>query len=519
MLRDVLQHPRFLLAACATGLLVLLGIAVELQWVNLLAFEAKLDFKEAKALVPPIRFGMAFVPVLVAALWVRWTWRSSDRVKGFAYSVAILLCWLGALFAASEDRFRPFREPLLTYGQCVLFFIGLGWVVWFVEVASRHFESKRDDIDSFGLHVIRPRDRRLNWNPLDPAAWYYGRENKRLNQSLALLSSYVVFFFVACVWFAALRGGSKDSYELPGGGGGGGGGGKSEQASIVQQVQLKKVTRRKLVINPYSSILFNAPPIDEVKLALPQATEHLYSAGQGKGAGSGSGSGIGYGDGDGSGFGPGTSQGKVRFIRLEYAGGDWNQDMSFFSGENMLREYGIRTQQKVSEKEEVRSIAQLKGFPAEKSPPFVYLTGEKSISISASEAKILKEYMLDKHGMLFIDNGGSAHFHNQVLAMMQQVLPNVRPTPVPLDDIIHRVPFAIPYFPYVAPHGGKEALGWRVDGRLVAYYHPGDIGDAWADDHAGVKREIYDACYQLGVNVIFYAHVEYSKWLMSRAKK
>ena len=76
-----------------------------------------------------------------------------------------------------------------------------------------------------------------------------------------------------------------------------------------------------------------------------------------------------------------------------------------------------------------------------------------------------------------------------------------------------------PFLPYVAPHGGKEALGWRIDGRLVAYYHPGDIGDAWADGHAGVKAEIKEFCDQLGVNVIFYAHAEYSKWLSSRMKK
>jgi hypothetical protein len=96
---------------------------------------------------------------------------------------------------------------------------------------------------------------------------------------------------------------------------------------------------------------------------------------------------------------------------------------------------------------------------------------------------------------------------------MSRVLPTVEPVRVPLDDPIHRVPYAIPFLPYVAPHGGKDAWGWKVDGRWVAYYHPGDIGDAWADGHAGVRREIWEACYQLGVNVIFYAHVEYNKWL------
>ena len=47
----------------------------------------------------------------------------------------------------------------------------------------------------------------------------------------------------------------------------------------------------------------------------------------------------------------------------------------------------------------------------------------------------------------------------------------------------------------------------------MAYYHPGDIGDAWADGHAGVRRPIWEYCYQLGTNVIFYAHSQYNRWL------
>jgi hypothetical protein len=117
--------------------------------------------------------------------------------------------------------------------------------------------------------------------------------------------------------------------------------------------------------------------------------------------------------------------------------------------------------------------------------------------------------------MLFASSG-SSHFHNQFMALMTRVLPDIRPVPVPLDDTIHRVPFAVPLLPYVVPHGGREALGWSADGRWLTYYHPGDISDAWADGHAGVSREVYDGCYQLGANVINYGHVEYSKWLQAK---
>ena len=101
----------------------------------------------------------------------------------------------------------------------------------------------------------------------------------------------------------------------------------------------------------------------------------------------------------------------------------------------------------------------------------------------------------------------------------EKVLPKVRPVKVPLDHQVHQVPYVIPFLPYVAPHGGKDAFGWVVDSRLVAYYHPGDIGDAWADGHAGVRPEIAELCYQLGTNIIFYAHAEYNKWLDRQNKK
>ena len=227
---------------------------------------------------------------------------------------------------------------------------------------------------------------------------------------------------------------------------------------------------------------------------------------------------MGYGAGSEAGFSGGTQRGKVRFIRLKYDGGDWDQDFGVGADLNMLIEYGIRTGHKVHDQTEARTVSQLANFPLGKSPPFVYMTGQQGISLSKGEIAVLREYLVDKHGMLFCDNGGSIHFHNQFFSLMAQVLPQIQPVKVPLDDIIHRVPYTLPFLPIVAPHGGKFAWGWKMDGRWLVYYHPGDIADAWADDHAGVPPEIYEYCYQLGTNIIFYAHVEYNKWLDARLK-
>ncbi|MDA0832656.1 MAG: DUF4159 domain-containing protein [Planctomycetota bacterium] len=411
------------------------------------------------------------------------------RTLNLQLSALFIVTWPFVVWVLDMLELREASAIFARWGTGGLFCIGLAWFVWGMELASQRFERMRHQRDT-----NLPR----SWHPLDVRAWYYGERSPKLRQSLAGLLSYSLMFLFALLLFSQLSG-CQELYEMPAGGG--------EQQTVAQTVKLQKIIKKKFVVNPFSAILFKVPPIDEIKLQLTEITKHAYT--------------VGYGQGEGAGYAGGTKQGKVRFIRIEYAGGDWDQDFGVGSDLNMLMEYGLRTNQPVNSHTESRTIEQLKNFPVGSSPPFVFMTGQGSISLSSAQVKILREYLDEKHGMLFIDNGGSGHFHNQVLAMMRNVLPQVRPTPIPLDDIIHRVPFQIPFLPYVAPHGGKEALGWRVDGRLVCYYHPGDIADAWADDHAGVPPEIWEACYQLGTNVINYAHAEYSKWLVSRgaAKK
>jgi hypothetical protein len=415
------------------------------------------------------------------------TRRPASRWRCVLGTVAYIALWAVSTRAADALNWDTVRSWLVLYGLVGLFFVGLGWVIWSVEWVSRRCQARRREAG---------RTPRRIWNPLDQDAWYYGRGNRKLNQSVTALLVYSLVFFVLVAVIAQLcRKGSI--YELPGGGG--------QAKALPQTIRLQKIVRTKYVVNPYSAIRFDVPPIDDVKLRLDEATEHTYAVGYGEGKG-------------GPGFGTGTARGKVRFIRLQYPGGDWDQDFGVGADLNMLLEYGIRTGQKVADKTESRTVDELRGFPTGKSPPVVYLTGERSIVLSKHETKVLREYLLKQHGMLFGDNGGSAHFHHQFLSMMGAVLPEVRPVRIPLDDVIHRIPYHIPFLPYVAPHGGKDALGWWVDGRWVCYYHPGDIGDAWCDGHAGIKPEVWECCYQLGTNILFYAHVEYAKWLESQQR-
>jgi hypothetical protein len=457
----------------------------------------------------PVHWTVALVSLPLGLLWCVWAACSVRRANSavcFFLSVLYVVWWQLSLVAADWMLWDVLRANLARYGTVGLFLVGLGWVVWFVDRAAQPLEAKRT------ARRLQARTAELaaapladgaaagpmvepTWNPLDPGAWYYGRRFGKLNQSMAALVSYSLFFLLALVLLSQIQG-CEEIYDLPAGGG--------EQKTIAQTVKVQRIIRKKFVVNPYSAILFEVPPIDDVKLNLNEATEHAYT--------------IGYGEGSGAGFGGGTARGKVRFIRLEYEGGDWDRNFGIGGDQNMLIEYGIRTNHRVADNTESRRIAQLKSFPPNKSPPLVFMTGQKNISLSNSELKILRDYLLRKHGMIFADNCGSRHFHNQFLSMMNRVLPDVRPVPIPLDDVIHRVPYQIPFLPYVAPHGGKEALGWWKDGRWVCYYHPGDIGDAWRDDNSGVRAEIWEACYQLGTNVLFYAHAEYSKWLEAQEK-
>lgn len=400
-------------------------------------------------------------------------------------SILLIPIWQGLVLGASHYQWPELHDGLVLWGTLILFLVGLSWVVWGVEKFSQRAERRAEETPL--------RIRRI-WNPLNPNAWYYGRQSQRYKQSLTVLSFYSVGFLAVMMLLSLIEGCATDEYDLPAGGG---------EDVIQQKVKIQKVVRKKFVINPFSSILFNPPPIEQIDPQILETTQHRYAVGQGSG--------------EGSGFSSGTSKGMVRFIRLEYSGGDWDQDYGVGRDLNLLQQYGLRTRQKVAKKTEHVTVAKLGSFPPLKSPPLIYLTGQKSIHLTSKEKKILRTYLLERHGMIFGDNGGSRNFHNQFVALMRE-LTGAREVAVPLDDVIHRRPYTVPFLPYVAPHGGKVALGWKKNGRWVAYYHPGDIGDAWADDHAGVKPRVYEACYQLGVNVIFYAHAEHNKWRESQKK-
>jgi Domain of unknown function (DUF4159) len=399
-------------------------------------------------------------------------------------------------------------------GWALLFLIGLCWAVLYVERESRRLEalrsqraySQRDDYDDYfrpnvilGGATVRKSE---TSNPLDPSAWYYAIGRPRLLQSFLLLFIYCVFFAVL-YFLAHLNWGpsrENDGYDLPAGGGS-----DTIQASSVK---VQKVIKKKYVINPYSSIIFAAPPIDKIDVKLMEETQNRYVVGQGDGS-------TGEGDGDGSGFGSGTGKGKAAFVRLKHADRGWDRNFGIGGDRNMLAEYHARTKQKVADETEYIDIDQLPRFPAQKAPPLLYICGNQSLPLDASAKKILRQYLTEQHGMILGDNHGGPGFHQSFIANMNEIT-GVTAVAIPRDDRIHQRPYSLPMLPVVVAHGGTLPLGWKLDGRWVVYYHPGALSDAWRDDHAGIKKDVYESCYQLGVNVIFYSLSEKNKWLKSQ---
>ena len=301
----------------------------------------------------------------------------------------------------------------------------------------------------------------------------------------ALFLPYLMFFW-----------GWEEPYGLPAGSG-------EMQQQVVKIKKEKKKKQKKLTVNPFSPCILERMNIDDVKtlVELDQESRDTYEATANQALGKG---------GKGTGGWPQGMEGAaVRFIRLKYRGGDWDQDMGKGADYNLLIKFHEWTGMKIAKETEFREVERLKFFPKKKSPPFVFLTGRGNISISDSEVKILRDYCLVEGGMLFIDNGGG-HFDGSVRNLLRRVFPGRPLVDISNDDTIYQRPYV---FPDGAPpfwhHAGYRALGVRDEGRWVAFYHPGDINDAWRDDHSGASAEVAEQAYKLGINVMFYAFIQY----------
>ena len=291
-----------------------------------------------------------------------------------------------------------------------------------------------------------------------------------------------------------------DAYGIPKGSG-------VQELKLVKVVKVKPKPKEKIILSMNSPILYYHPPIEEAKVLeeLEKATLDEYVAMSLKGGK------LGKGGGKEGGWPHGMENARVRFIRLKYSGGDWNQDMGKGSDYNFLVQFHKTTGFKIASNTEALSVGRLKRFRKDRKPPFVFITGMGGIHMSSREIKILQWYCLQEGGMIFADNGGGS-FDGSFRALMRRTLPGKHFVDIPNDDIIFTRPFR---FPKGAPplwhHSGTRAQGIKHNGRWVVFYHQGDMADAWKTGRSGTSKSLADASFKLGINVVNYAFNQYHR--------
>lgn len=337
----------------------------------------------------------------------------------------------------------------------------------------------------------------------------HGRDSRHRRSLYASAMTHVTVL-VLIPWLLSLRG-CVEAYKVPKGSG-------NPVVAMVKMVKPKKKKKKSLSLRPNSAIVFETPDLDntEVDQIMEKVTQVTYEASANAKAGQ-----IGKGGGTEGGWPEGMDDYKIRFIRLDHGGAGWDDGMNDTGADvNFLRAFAQATGfKKIARKGESHSIALLKKYPDDGFPPFVYLTGNDNMGrVSPADAKVLRDYCL-KGGMLIAD-AGSARFHSSFTHFIRQVFPDKRLLDIADDDMLYQQPYG---FPDGAPafwhHGGRRALGIKHEGRWVAFYHPGDMNDAWkSQGYTDVTPEMREAAMNLGVNLVYYA---FNQWddAVSKAKK
>jgi len=205
------------------------------------------------------------------------------------------------------------------------------------------------------------------------------------------------------------------------------------------------------------------------------------------------------------------ADGKVRFIRLEYKGPDWDDGMEASEGAdaNFLAEFkrlagGIEC----ARKGESHPVSHLRKYPKGQAPPFVYMTGSGAIDLKKSDIDVLREY-LRGGGMLFAD-AGSRNWDRNFRTFSRALFPGNPLIAIADDDPIFQIPFNFPNGPPpLWSHGGKTTMGVKYKGRWAIFYFPGDLNDAWKTGNSGLDRTKAKAAFRLGANVVYYSFMHY----------
>ena len=232
-----------------------------------------------------LALGLLSLPIVV--YWLKNASRDESqtrRQRCVIGTLAFVVWWELVLVLLDTLVLDTARANAARWGTAGLFFIGLLWVVWGIERASVYYQQVGSgrtqgsdpvppiwnplnlDASFYAIQWLPPRPLpilRYLSQPRNPNVLPHGQRSRKLDQSFLALLTYTFSFLMLALLFSQI-GGCREIYEMPAGGG--------EQKQLAQVVKIKKVIRKKYIINPLSSIIFAVPPIDDVQLELTETS-------------------------------------------------------------------------------------------------------------------------------------------------------------------------------------------------------------------------------------------------------
>lgn len=496
---------------------IILPLAISLKWfhyipilrahtVLLAAFSMNALPAPAIALLTSCYVGTAvLLACCIVGLLVRKEYALSIIRKGYIATYLLFAVYVWAVFSLTaqiQDSSSIEEVAGLKVDAVVIFFWRYNYL-WFAAfvttfVSFLHVFSWRrcvinlytgsdKDEPAFGDHFFE------NWRT-------HGRHPDLRKSTWGSVWTHVMIIIVIPFLLELI--GCVPPYRPPFGGG-------NPVVQMVRVVKPKKKKKRKnYILRSDSAIYFQIPDLDESKIMeeVEEESQLTYVADPNAVHGN-----LGDGAAGIPGWQDGFKDGIVRFIRLEYAGPDWDDGMDAQSRADMNFLDKFRKMSggmKTARHSESHPVRMLKKYPKGQAPPFVYMTGSGAINMGSKDVEILRKFLLEG-SMLFADCG-SPRWDSSFRSLARQLFPGNSLRVISDDDPIFQIPFT---FAHGAPplwhHGGQNVMGIRVKNRWVVFYHPGDINDAWKTGHSGIEPELAEKAYQTGVNVVYYSFMRY----------
>ncbi|MGD8426896.1 MAG: DUF4159 domain-containing protein [Balneolaceae bacterium] len=193
---------------------------------------------------------------------------------------------------------------------------------------------------------------------------------------------------------------------------------------------------------------------------------------------------------------------QFKLARIKYrGGGDWYNDPSALK--NIAQYVDQHVQIAIDPQYDDIAIGSRDLFKY----PFAFLTGHGNITVNATEASNIREY-LDNGGFLYVDDdyGLDQHFRD----MIKKVYPDEKLIELPFNHPIYHQLYDFPNgLPKIHEHDGKAPQGFGLfrDGRLVLFYtYETNIADGWVNPEVHNDPEsIRQKAFQMGANILIYA--------------